>query len=77
MSKKSLTIALAAVLFGILTISKIWIYRGVLLYGWDAQCCFAQARSLLFDGQLDITDALQATPQWSGQDLGRSPMLSR
>jgi hypothetical protein len=36
--------------------------QGTLLYGWDAQFYYAAARSLVYDGDLDITNDLYLSP---------------
>jgi hypothetical protein len=63
MRSRSAVFAVVAFTICVLSLYKIWSYRGYVLYGWDAQYYYAQARSLLFEGRLDITDSLQLTPQ--------------
>jgi hypothetical protein len=41
---------------------RAWRYYGTLLSGWDAQFYYAQGRSIAFEGTLDITPSLEATP---------------
>jgi hypothetical protein len=41
---------------GLLLLARTHLYYGTLLRGWDAQFYYAAARSLVFDGDLDITN---------------------
>jgi hypothetical protein len=41
---------------GLLLLARTHLYYGSLLRGWDAQYYYAAARSLVFDGDLDITN---------------------
>ena len=54
-----------AVLFTILGLLGLWRsyrYYGQLLHGWDAQFYYAQARSIVFDRDLDISNDMQLLP---------------
>jgi hypothetical protein len=46
----------------LLVLLRTWSYYGRLLHGWDAQFYYAQARSLVYAGTLDVTESLQLTP---------------
>ena len=52
----------AVVAVSLLALARAQLYYGTLYRGWDAQYYYAVARSVAFDGDLDITNDLLATP---------------
>jgi hypothetical protein len=54
-------VAVAVFLVGLLGLSHAS-RQGTLLFGWDAQFYYAAARSLVYDGDLDITNDLYLSP---------------
>lgn len=55
-------IALIVVLIGSLGMMRSTRYYGTLLHGFDAQFYYAAARSLVNQGEFDVTDDIEATP---------------
>jgi hypothetical protein len=62
---------------GGLSLARTWQYYGRLLSGWDAQFYYAQARSLVFDADLDVTNDLQSTPYRAPFDHDGDGLLER
>lgn len=62
---------------GGLSLARTWQYYGRLLSGWDAQFYYAQARSLIFDRDLDVTNDLQFTPYQAPFDRDGDGSLER
>ena len=52
----------AVVIVSLLALARTQLYYGTLFRGWDAQYYYAVARTAAFDGDLDITNDLLATP---------------
>ncbi len=55
-------LTVAVLVLGVLIMARAQRYYGALLRGWDAQYYYALAHSIVFDGDLDIGDNLEATP---------------
>ena len=53
---------LAAVGVSLLALARTQLYYGTLYHGWDAQFYYAMGRSIAFDGDVDLTNDLLATP---------------
>jgi hypothetical protein len=53
---------LLVLVFGAVAMGRAGQFYGQLLHGWDAQFYYAQARSLVIDGDLDITNDLALAP---------------
>lgn len=55
-------VGVALFLVGVAVLARTQAYYGGLLRGWDAQFYYAAARSIALDGDLDVTNDLQAAP---------------
>jgi hypothetical protein len=54
---------LTTIAIGLLVMARTFQYYDSLLWGWDAQFYYAAARSLVFDGDLDLTNDIPCTPR--------------
>jgi hypothetical protein len=52
---------LFCLLVGLSALTRVYIWRGNLLHGWDAQFYYAVSRSLLVSGDIDVTNDLAVT----------------
>ena len=52
----------AVVAVSLLALARTQLYYGTLYHGWDAQFYYATARSIVLDGDLDLTNDLLETP---------------